>query len=63
MTASKLVGALLSAGFGVGINTGHKVFLATLLIASTSAGPFVKRAEDVVQGNLGTDSYWNDYDG
>ncbi len=39
-----------------------QAYLATLLAALTYASPLVKRAEDVVQGALGTDGYWNDYD-
>ncbi|KIW73225.1 hypothetical protein PV04_01359 [Phialophora macrospora] len=39
------------------------VLLAVLLTASTFASPLVKRENDVVQGTLGSDGFWNDYDG
>ncbi|OCT53794.1 putative exo-beta- -glucanase protein [Cladophialophora carrionii] len=39
------------------------VLLALLPIASTLASPLIKRENDVVQGKLGTDGFWNDYDG
>ncbi|KIY00042.1 uncharacterized protein Z520_04680 [Fonsecaea multimorphosa CBS 102226] len=39
------------------------VLLTSLLSACTSAVPLTKRATDVVQGKLGSDGFWNDYDG
>ncbi|KAH0844130.1 hypothetical protein AYO21_02115 [Fonsecaea monophora] len=39
------------------------VLFTSLLAAYTSAIPLVKRATDVVQGKLGSDGFWNDYDG
>lgn len=33
------------------------------MFGTTFAGPLIKRSNDVVQGPLGTDEYWNDYNG
>jgi len=40
-----------------------QIFLGGILVTSASAGPLVKRAQDVVQNQLGSDGYWNDFDG
>jgi hypothetical protein len=40
-----------------------QVILTGLLASSSIASPLRKRADDVVQGRLGSDGYWNDYDG
>jgi hypothetical protein len=40
----------------------HFAILA-LLASSVVSSPLGKRANDVVQGKLGTDEFWNDYDG
>ena len=40
-----------------------QILLPALLASSTIATPLRRRADDVVQGKLGTDGYWNDYDG
>ncbi|KAK4940329.1 hypothetical protein LTR10_019545 [Elasticomyces elasticus] len=39
------------------------VYFASLLAAFTHASPLAKRDQTVVSGSLGTDGYWNDYDG
>lgn len=40
-----------------------KTLPCSTLAVSILASPLIKRAEDVVQGALGTDEYWNEYDG
>jgi hypothetical protein len=39
------------------------ILLSALVVSSTIASPLQKRANDVVQGRLGSDGFWNDYDG
>jgi hypothetical protein len=40
-----------------------QILLTGLLAFSAVAGPLRRRDYDVVQGKLGSDGYWNDYDG
>lgn len=42
---------------------GSQFILTTLLASCVSASPLRKRDGDVVQGRLGNDASWNDYDG
>ena len=49
------------------LTNSFQIIVATLLAAVARAAPLVERADtttvSVVQGLLGTDGYWNDFDG